>query len=133
MPQNPATVAAMLLLSACLSAGAAMAAPALAQIQTQAADGDSLLAASWPAEDICAWPGQAGSFRAGLVQADELANGPCDSDALTAYPARTVPDDMPTEVPEAPPYLLLLAGCGLILLKRSHYVQAAPWSNQPIS
>lgn len=116
----------LVLLSAWLCAGNALASPAF--------DGDSLLTASWPAEDVCAWPGQAGSFRAGLSEADALepAGGLCAGTALTAYPARAIPDDMPTQVPEAPSYWFLLSGCGLILLKRRRHVRAEPWANQPV-
>jgi hypothetical protein len=126
MQRNHYAIAVLSLLSAWLGAGTALAAPAR--------DGDSLLTTSWPAEDVCAWPGQAGSFRAGLAEADPLepAGGLCAGTALTAYPAPAIPDDMPTQVPEAPSYLLLLSGCGLILLKRRRHVQAEPWANQPV-
>lgn len=81
-----------------------------------------------PAEEVCAWPGQAGSFSAGLAEDDQLA-APCSAGTATAH---AVPDDMPTGVPQAPSYLLLLSGCGAILLKRRKHVRAEPWAHQPI-
>lgn len=88
----------------------------------------SLTETAQPQEDVCAWPGQAGSFSAGLQADDDLA-APCGAGMQAAH---TVPDDMPTEVPQAPSYLLILSGCGALLLKRRKLVRAEPWAPQPV-
>jgi len=92
----------------------------------------SLTETAQPLEDVCAWPGQAGSFSAGLAEEEELLAAPCTGGTRPAYPVHAIPDNMPTEVPQAPSYLLLLSGCGAILLKRRKQAQAEPWAHQPI-
>ena len=125
MQKMPSPLVKCLLLSLGFAAAMACNTGAAAEAMTTV---PSLTETAQPPEDVCAWPGQAGSFSAGLQADDDLAP-PCGAGMQAAH---TVPDDMPTEVPQAPSYLLVLSGCGALLLKRRKLVRAEPWAPQPI-
>jgi hypothetical protein len=125
MQTIPSPLVKCLLLSLGFAAAMACNTGAAAEAMTAV---PSLMETAQPQEDVCAWPGQAGSFSAGL-QADDDLTAPCGAGLQSA---QAVPDDMPTTVPQAPSYLLILSGCGALLLKRRKLVRAEPWAPQPI-